>query len=316
MVTTLSSYIAGLRQHLGELRKNANQKLDLISLMKISDEELGKTYLLQKIENPHPAFGWSYSNRYMNWRIRNSIIASFSKEKRRPLKCLEVGCFEGNLLFLLNNLFNSDRDIEFIGGDLSPKGIALAQRRSDFFKLSNRIKFQVMDANKLPFDDNTFDVLICSEVLEHLENPEIAINEFYRVLKPGGLAIITTPNKGLGILGIASRILNSVIKSFKAKNSRFNVPICSGQREKGVGFGHISEKSSKEWTKIFKNKFYIQRRSGTGGILFGGPELDRHPLLFSLIVIFETIFGKLPFAYCWAQTAFFELRKNVNQKLD
>lgn len=47
----------------------------------------------------------------------------------------------------------------------------------------------------LPFDDERFDVLNCSETLEHLNfNPLPVIKEFHRVLKPGGIALITTPN--------------------------------------------------------------------------------------------------------------------------
>lgn len=53
----------------------------------------------------------------------------------------------------------------------------------------------IIDANKkLPFDDNTFDRIWCSEVIEHLVDPQKTLEEFRRVLKPGGVAAITTPN--------------------------------------------------------------------------------------------------------------------------
>jgi ubiquinone/menaquinone biosynthesis C-methylase UbiE len=48
-------------------------------------------------------------------------------------------------------------------------------------------------AYNILFDDNTFDSAICTAVLEHLEEPEIAIRECYRVLKPGGYAIYSAP---------------------------------------------------------------------------------------------------------------------------
>jgi len=54
---------------------------------------------------------------------------------------------------------------------------------------------QEVDANKpLPFPDNSFDVIWCSEVIEHLEKPQQIIAEFKRVLKPEGKAVLTTPN--------------------------------------------------------------------------------------------------------------------------
>ena len=52
-----------------------------------------------------------------------------------------------------------------------------------------------VDANKrLPFDDGAFDLIWCSEVIEHLEDPAFAMSELRRVTKPGGLLLLTTPN--------------------------------------------------------------------------------------------------------------------------
>ncbi|TSA45577.1 class I SAM-dependent methyltransferase [bacterium] len=48
------------------------------------------------------------------------------------------------------------------------------------------------DAHKLPFFDGEFENILCTEVLEHLKNPPLAISEFKRVLKPGGELILTT----------------------------------------------------------------------------------------------------------------------------
>jgi SAM-dependent methyltransferase len=50
----------------------------------------------------------------------------------------------------------------------------------------------VADAHHLPLPDQSFDVIICSEVFEHLENPFQAAAEMKRVLKPGGLLLLTT----------------------------------------------------------------------------------------------------------------------------
>jgi SAM-dependent methyltransferase len=48
----------------------------------------------------------------------------------------------------------------------------------------------IMDA---PFADDTFDTVLCLEVLEHVRNPFIALAEMYRILKPGGYLIASTP---------------------------------------------------------------------------------------------------------------------------
>lgn len=50
----------------------------------------------------------------------------------------------------------------------------------------------VADAHDLPFEDERFDVILCTEVLEHLHTPHAAISEMRRVLKRGGMLILTT----------------------------------------------------------------------------------------------------------------------------
>jgi len=49
------------------------------------------------------------------------------------------------------------------------------------------------DVTKLPFSDGGFDVVICSEVLEHIKDNQIAVAELVRVLKPGGDLVVTVP---------------------------------------------------------------------------------------------------------------------------
>ncbi len=62
---------------------------------------------------------------------------------------------------------------------------------------------QRVDANRpLPFPDQTFDRIWCSEVIEHLNDPAAVIHEFRRVLKPGGFAVFTTPNSTIWLYAI------------------------------------------------------------------------------------------------------------------
>jgi len=51
-----------------------------------------------------------------------------------------------------------------------------------------------VSAEALPFDNCSVDVVYCSEVIEHLYNPDFAIEEFKRVLKPTGKILLSTPN--------------------------------------------------------------------------------------------------------------------------
>ena len=50
-----------------------------------------------------------------------------------------------------------------------------------------------MDVHDIPFEDNHFDIVFCNHVLEHVEDDLKVLKEFYRVLKPGGWAILQSP---------------------------------------------------------------------------------------------------------------------------
>jgi len=75
---------------------------------------------------------------------------------------------------------------------------------SDAFMKIPGQKVETVDLNHdtLPYKDNSFDLITFTEVAEHLENHHTIIREIYRVLKPGGMLVMTTPN----ILNIKSRI--------------------------------------------------------------------------------------------------------------
>jgi ubiquinone/menaquinone biosynthesis C-methylase UbiE len=50
-----------------------------------------------------------------------------------------------------------------------------------------------MDVQQIPFETNTWDMVIANHVLEHVQNDQQALNEIFRVLKPGGIAILQVP---------------------------------------------------------------------------------------------------------------------------
>ncbi len=102
-------------------------------------------------------------------------------------KILDAGCGEGFYLMLLDELYGC----QIVGLDNDPQILERAKR---WVGEKSNVKFVVGGVTKLPFEDESFDKIILSEVLEHVPDDRQALNEVYRVLKKGGTLGITVPN--------------------------------------------------------------------------------------------------------------------------
>jgi SAM-dependent methyltransferase len=111
-------------------------------------------------------------------------------------QALEIGCGLGELATYLGSLSPS----RLVAADFSPVAIEKAQANALRLGLNN-IDFVVEDIEGLNFADETFDVVVSCETVEHVPNPEVAVQELARVLKPGGRLFLTTPNY-LSITGL------------------------------------------------------------------------------------------------------------------
>ena len=106
---------------------------------------------------------------------------------------LDIGCGEGRHSIGLY----VDREVNAIGIDLSMEDMKTAKSRIKDFSITDNNKsfcaFGAGDIKSLPFEDNIYDAVICSEVLEHLESLDDAVSEIVRVLKPGGVLAVSVP---------------------------------------------------------------------------------------------------------------------------
>lgn len=99
---------------------------------------------------------------------------------------LDFGCFDGFIVGALARNFA----ILGVGVDLSPSALELAGRSQG----DTACRFVCSDGLGLPFTSATFDVVVCSEILEHVPDLDAVLAEIARVLKPGGRLYATMPN--------------------------------------------------------------------------------------------------------------------------
>ena len=111
----------------------------------------------------------------------------------RGNKILDVGCGEGRHIF---GAMDAQSGLNLFGVDMDIPSLEKSNEGLDFFREMdfNLVKFLQGSIYNLPFQDNELDVVICSEVLEHLEDYNKAIQEIHRVLKPGGYFLVSVPS--------------------------------------------------------------------------------------------------------------------------
>ena len=108
------------------------------------------------------------------------ILAELEKEPFHTV--LDCGCGTGPMIELLHEKYP---DKHYMGLDLTPEMIHVAQEKH----LSNT-EFLVGDSENLPFDEGSFDAVICSNSFHHYPNPQDFFNSAYRVLKKGGRLVL------------------------------------------------------------------------------------------------------------------------------
>lgn len=108
--------------------------------------------------------------------------------ERKPKRILDAGCGRG---FYVKTLSMFDFPTQIIGVDIRESYIEKAKKIT---KKDARVSVQKASIYNLPFEDNSFDFIICSEVLEHLDKDAKAVMELHRVLKKNGHLAITVPN--------------------------------------------------------------------------------------------------------------------------
>lgn len=119
------------------------------------------------------------------WKKKRAVIYRRLKNIHtddKKVRVLDIGCNNGGQFSDYSKIIESG---EFIGLDI--------KKFKEWGSLS--YDFVVGDARMLPFKNETFDIIIATEVLEHFVEGEAFLKEAHRILKNNGLLIITTPNR-------------------------------------------------------------------------------------------------------------------------
>jgi ubiquinone/menaquinone biosynthesis C-methylase UbiE len=127
---------------------------------------------------------------YQSWRsdeLKRQFTGHFSLEDIKGKDVYDFGCGGGALSMMLSS--HGVRSI--VGSDLNPQQIAEANRFAGFSSSPVTPKFHLStDSTKIEFPDQSFDVILCFDVLEHILDYKSIFPEWLRVLRPGGKVMI------------------------------------------------------------------------------------------------------------------------------
>lgn len=122
-------------------------------------------------------------------RARDMILrVRGTAEGDAPLDVLDIGCNAGTF-----SISWAEKGHRVTGVDISAELIELARRRAN--DAGADIEFKVGSATELPIESGSMDVCFSPELLEHVADWESCLDEFTRVLRPGGTLYLTTTNK-------------------------------------------------------------------------------------------------------------------------
>ncbi len=251
-------------------------------------------------------FARSWTHIFYFWKLRQIMLAKtvktlLQKRQQDQSTCVvDLGCGPGTNIFDVYDVCAGFERVQWFGLDLNQRETAMAAQRSHF-RVEERgmqgIHFMTGDIFKLPFVDNSIDILISSEVVEHLPDPVPALAEMQRVLKPGGYAMVTTPNpRNLPeMLGYAmDKITGGTFKKFYWKGQdEVSAPPLSAE----VGFGHVSVHPFPVWQAWLDKVELPVVKKVRGPMLFGSPFFDRQRFLVGIFIMLDPILDWLPFRF-------------------
>jgi len=220
---------------------------------------------------------------YSITRRSQNFVDNFLIKNCSGRRVLDYCCGDGQ-----NTVFLAENGADAFGIDISPVSIENAKTEAEKKGLKNA-SFFVMDAEKLKFGDDFFDLIICSGVLHHL-NIEKAYQELFRVIKQGGKIICDEPLAYNPIFQLYRKITPQLRTKWEAK--------------------HILKKKDIKLAKKYFGK--VEKRFFHLFVLLAVP-FRSVPFVFNLLLTFlgfiDSLILRLPLVKWWAWQIVFILSR-------
>jgi SAM-dependent methyltransferase len=189
-------------------------------------------------------------------------------------KVLDVGCGNGYVLYQY-----ARHGAEVYGVDITPTAVWVSKQRFELAGLP--AQFDVIDGERLPYADATFDIVCSMGVLHHISDPTPLVNEIYRVLKPGGQLIAMLYHRHSWKNLVLLRLLRYLHPVYRGKTQQQALNMNDGvdcplalvysRREALQLFKRFSELHFELNQLTWQQLFIIKPMARTAARLFGSP---------------------------------------------
>jgi len=131
------------------------------------------------------------AGRFQKFKKILSVVQDFHPETK-SLNCLDIGCSSGIITRFLGDYFSM-----VMGMDIDQEAIQDTKANPS----SPHVHFLMADSMAIPFGNNTFDVIVCNQIYEHVPDAKQMMEEIYRVLKKQGFCYFAAGNRYMIVEG-------------------------------------------------------------------------------------------------------------------
>lgn len=202
----------------------------------------------------HPDFAEGAYDETSLWSARfGAMLLEHLDLQPANVRGLDVGCATGFPLFELAHVFGPES--HWTGIDPWAEAITRAHRKLNVYGLTN-VELHAGDAAKMPFDDQSFDLIVSNLGINNFDNPDAVARECFRVARPGARIVLTTNVTGH---------MADFYDLFRTAAPEHAEAITRQEQHRGSkeSVSTLLERAGFQITRLIESEFYLRFASGT-----------------------------------------------------
>jgi SAM-dependent methyltransferase len=253
--------------------------------------------------SPSRSYFWYQKTKQVVNLFKSNTHLFVDQEKQEKEKLfVEIGCGRGEEIFAIRSVLDKESgSFKYIGFEGAPMHLEMCELRQMFHIEDNQepdnISFFCADISnfKLPFQDKKADIIYCSEVIEHLPEPEIFLSSIHDCMNSGGYLVLTTPNEP-NVFQRSFWLSGRRKKGLERIKDLRNNPLEFPYEDKVIKiYGHISCKKIHEWEELLEELGFELIDFRRGPISQGnGLEINDQNFFLGLRILGEAVLDILP----------------------